>query len=101
MKPGHYTWTVPVEVLDSAGLWVDLRIGDQEATLKVEGFGTWERLPDPGPEWLPGEPVVDELGMAFFRTADGNWRSAYGNVHADSTMKRPLRRLVVEEAPRG
>lgn len=74
------------------------------ATLDI-AVGTWERLPDPEPEWQPGDLVLDAIGriLEFERDATsiygGRWRVVRtGGVVRSDLAPRPLRRLVAEDA---
>lgn len=76
------------------------------ATMSLR-LGDWERLPDPEPEWAPGDLVIDAKGYVWRR-----WIAAPGAVSGeplvwglstdcrpyapDREPTRPLRRLVPE-----
>ena len=63
--------------------------------------GTWERLPDPEPEWGVGDLVLDADGAAWRRREEGWWLMGAFGTYADAKPTRPLRRLVVEGDTRG
>lgn len=62
--------------------------------------GTWERLPDPEPEWKPGDAVRNVNDRPFiYRLPDSEgrcWVGMTGTVYPDDEMLRPLTRLVPE-----
>lgn len=107
---GHrvrYTVSVEGTVARVSEVVVDLDNGYSYDLRSVEGSGdvtTWERLPDPEPEWAPGDMVLDATG-AFFRRRDREasranvapWESGGGDWESEDYPKRPLTRLVPTE----
>ena len=62
---------------------------------------TMERVPDPEPEWKPGDLVEDARGVVYRRwyPSDGYVWGLPGENHphrAEDYPARPLRRLVIE-----
>lgn len=57
---------------------------------------TVERLPDPEPEWQPGDVVRDAGGRTFMRTDCDEWRDFCGKYFLDKDLTRPVTRLVPE-----
>ena len=99
-KPGE-RWRVTIEgeITDASGVWVDL--GSQ--CFKVSE-GAWERLPDPEPEWQPGNLVLDAAGDIWRRRpADAEkadrypWEMVGDGWYPESDPVRPLTRLVREK----
>lgn len=90
------------------GNWAVIKVGDH-CRRRDLGEGTWERLPDPEPEWQPGDLVIDAHGGVWRRRIHGDddvtaypWIAVNsGDWETDRALPRPLRRLVPEEAPRG
>jgi hypothetical protein len=92
-----------------------IRVDSDECLSFNLNSSTWERLPDPEPEWQPGEVVDDAFGNRYCRMPDGwaghpsanfgetyEWmrldRSAGWGVK-DAALNRPLTRLVPEVKP--
>lgn len=102
-KPGE-RWRVTIEG--------EIRMAFEEGKGALIGalwqpfaVGTWERLPDPEPEWQPGDLVLDARGEVWRRREPVDmygvayvWDS-FSNEYPspDATPVRPLRRLVVAE----
>jgi hypothetical protein len=64
--------------------------------------GTWERLPDPEPDWQVGDIALDADGHAWQRWPMDMWSVPgvmSGPRRLDSSMARPLTRLVPEVRP--
>jgi hypothetical protein len=85
---------------DSRSIVYDLN-GQRCVSWVPLAYGTWERLPDPEPEWQVGDLALDARGKVIQRfPPDGGWvwgppggkKAQWGN----SIPSRPLRRLVPE-----
>ena len=78
------------EVDDVTGTWVYVvdDTSDLARPLRRDRF-TFERLPDPEPEWQGGDVVLDAKGWSFLRTA-GGWSDFNGLRYADEEPARPL-----------
>lgn len=96
---GAYRFTVDgvVTCVDDHGTCVIRPAGISGPGAEVPaGVGTWERLPDPEPQWEPGDAVNDRFGHAHIRAYGGTWIDPDGDRILDSKMARPLTRLVPE-----
>lgn len=86
-----------VEGVDRGSVLLDGR--SYVATLRG-ATRTWERLPDPEPEWQEGDMVMDAEGRPFRRgksRASGQWDWQYGCAVVPAHYPvRPLTRLVPE-----
>lgn len=99
-KPGE-RWRVTFEgeVTHVSGRYID--IGDVGCLATDEGV--WERLPDPEPEWKPGDLVIDAKDD-IYRRLDTDWQWSHpwrrirdGAHCEESVPDRPLTRLVREK----
>lgn len=96
---------VVIEVIDGG-----VRLRDDSGTMwTLRERGGWfpaERLPDPEPEWQPGDLVLDADGRVLRRRdADHDRAGEYpwyfvnaGDWGTEADAHRPLRRLVVEDS---
>ena len=67
-------------VTEEGPAWFDIKTATGTATIYAETTSdrTIERLPDPEPEWQPGDVALDECcGLALIRD-DGGWRDRIG-----------------------
>lgn len=95
----HWRWSIEGKVMGITMLEPSARIDGMFDYISVDR-GTWERLPDPEPEYIAGEIYRDFHAVHWLRVADGThpWRMVDGGwaLYLETTPRRPLVRLVPE-----
>ena len=97
-QAGHQVTATITGTVTEHGIFADFANVDGWTVARFDV--TWTRLPDPEPDWQPGDVVRDADGDLYERTSDPRlvWRGV-GCHWDDDDLKRPLVRLVPEVRP--